>query len=270
MQTAFLGLWLAPLGRWFHSIPSCVFHCYACPLSSLACPVGLAANYAAVFPVWGTIPFLLIGVLVLAGASVGTLVCGWACPFGFLQDLIAKIHPRKWPIPGWLGGFRYVVLVGLVLLLPAWFGARGILYDEQPISICRLCPAGALEAGLYYSLVGVLKGQGWIMSWYKVIILILFLGAAIVIYRPWCRIFCPLGGFLALFNRFSVFHLRFEPKHCAECNLCRSRCPVGVKVDERVNVTNCIRCLECTACSSIQPAIGKPKADGPSRMGKPS
>lgn len=262
VQTAFLGVWLAPLGKWLHGIPSCVFHCYACPLSSFGCPVGLMANYAAVLPAWGVTPFLLIGALVLVGGVAGAMVCGWACPFGFLQDLLSRIQPRKWPVPAWLTGFRFVVLIGLVLLLPAWLGSRGVLYEDQVVSVCRLCPAGALEAGLYYSLVSVLEGQGWIMSWYKVVVLVLFLGAAVVIHRPWCRIFCPLGGLLALFNRFSLFHLRFDPRHCTECNLCRSRCSIGVKVDQKVNVTTCIRCLECTTCGSIQPAIGRPKERG--------
>lgn len=258
VQAAFLGIWLAPVGRWLHSIPGCVFHCYSCPLSAFACPVGVAANYAALFPLVFEIPFLLLGVLLVVGVSVGTLVCGWSCPFGFLQDLLGKITSWKWPLPEWLGYGRYVVLVGLVLLLPLALGARGIPYEEQAISICRLCPAGALEAGLPYSGASVWAGEGWRMSWFKTLILVGFIAAAVVMYRPWCRVLCPLGGWLALFNRWSLFHLRFKGEGCVECNLCRSRCPVGVKVDQRVNVTRCIRCLDCTQCGAIIPHVALP------------
>ena len=259
VQTGFLAVWLAPLGRWLHGIPGCVFHCYSCPLSSFACPVGVAANYAALLPAAFEVPYLLIGVLLAVGALGGALVCGWACPFGFLQDLLGKIVPRKISLPGWLGYIRYVVLVGLVLLLPMVLGFKGIPFEKQVVSICRLCPAGALEAGLPYSIQSVLAGNGWMMSGFKTAILVSFLAAALVIYRPWCRIFCPLGGFLALGNRLSLFHLRFNPKECVECNLCRSRCPVGVKVDQAVNVSGCIRCLECTACGAIEPSIARPQ-----------
>jgi polyferredoxin len=221
----------------------------------MACPIGLMAQYAAMFPAWATVPWLLIGVLVAVGALVGTLVCGWACPFGFLQDLLGRVTSKKLVLPDWIGYFRYVVLFGLVLFLPWYYGTQGIMYDEQPVSICRLCPAGAAEAGLYYSLESVFNAKGWLMSWYKTLILISFVAASIFIYRPWCRIFCPLGGLLALFNRFSLFHLQFNPNHCTECNTCRSRCPVGVKVDIAVNTTGCIRCLDCTACSSLTPAF---------------
>jgi ferredoxin-type protein NapH len=262
VQAAFLGIWLAPVGRWLHSIPGCVFHCYSCPLSAVACPVGVAANYAALFPLVFEIPFLLLGVLLLVGVSVGTLVCGWSCPFGFLQDLLGKMTPWKWPLPGWLGYGRYVVLVGLVLLLPLALGARGIPYEEQAISICRLCPAGALEAGLPHSVASLSAGEGWLMSWVKTMILVGFITAAVVVYRPWCRVLCPLGGWLALFNRWSLFHLRFKSEGCVECNLCRSRCAVGVKVDQRVNVTNCIRCLDCTQCGAIIPQVALPTRSG--------
>ena len=94
------------------------------------------------------IPYLLLGVLLLVGAVSGSLACGWACPFGFVQDLLGKIPIRKVALPAWVGHTRYVVLLGLVILLPLILGFKGIPYGDQVISICRLCPAGALEAGL--------------------------------------------------------------------------------------------------------------------------
>lgn len=258
VQTAFLGIWLAPVGQWLHGIPGCVFHCYSCPLSSLACPVGVLANYMALLPVTVEAPYLLLGVLLVVAAASGSLACGWACPFGFLQDLLGKVTSRKVALPAWTGYFRYVVLVGLVLFLPWWLGYRGIHFEDQKVSICRLCPAGALEAWLPYSLQSLVRGEGWIMSWFKPWLLLAFVGSALFIQRPWCRLFCPLGGLLALFNRVSLFHLRFNPKECHECNLCRSRCALGVKVDEKVNVSGCIRCLECTTCGAIEPQFARP------------
>lgn len=258
VQTAFLGLWLAPLGGLLRGIPGCVFHCYSCPLSSFACPVGVAANYAALAPVAFEFPWLLLGILVVVAALGGSIVCGWACPFGFLQDLFAKIPTPKFTPPNWLGYTRYVVLLGLVILLPMWLGFRGTPFEDQIISICRLCPAGALEAGLPYSAQGFMAGKGWTMSWFKTGILLTFVVSALFLYRPWCRIFCPLGGFLALFNRFSLFHLRFNATECTECNLCRSRCSMGVKVDQKVNVSGCIRCLECTTCGAVEPSLALP------------
>jgi len=270
VQTGFLGVWLAPVGQWLHGIPGCVFHCYSCPLSAFACPIGVMANYAALLPVVGEVPYLLIGVLLLVGAVGGSIVCGWACPFGFLQDLLGKITTRKIALPSWTGSIRYVVLAGLVILLPLILGYKGIPFEKQVVSICRLCPAGALEAGVPYSAESLLSGHGWMMSGLKTGILLSFLAAALFIHRPWCRMFCPLGGLLALFNRFGLFHLRFDPQHCVECNLCRSRCSMGVKVDQAVNVSGCIRCLECTTCGAIEPCFALPQNTPPNGTNKPS
>jgi ferredoxin-type protein NapH len=154
---------------------------------------------------------------------------------------------------------RFVVLIGLVLLLPAILGFKGIPFEDQVVSICRLCPAGALEAGVPYSVQSLATGNGWLMSGFKTGLLLAFFAAALFIHRPWCRIFCPLGGLLALCNRFSLFHLRFNPKECVECNLCRTRCQMGVKVDQKVNVSGCIRCLECSTCGALEPCFAFPR-----------
>ena len=97
------------------------------------------------------------------------------------------------------------------------------------------------------------------MSGFKTGLLVAFFASALFIHRPWCRIFCPLGGLLSLFNRFSLFHLRFNPQECVECNLCRTRCQMGVKVDQKVNVSGCIRCLECATCGALEPCFAFPK-----------
>ena len=90
-------------------------------------------------------PFLAVGTLLIVGSLFGSLVCGWACPFGFLQDLVARIPTPKLRLPGWLGLTRYAVLVGLVFLVPYYYG------EASPWFICRVCPAGALEAAVPYS-----------------------------------------------------------------------------------------------------------------------
>lgn len=248
VQLLFAVAFLGPLGLRIHAIPGCVFHCYACPLATFACPVGVAAKFASLH----MIPLMVLGVVVAAGAFAGSLVCGWACPFGFLQDIFDRVPTRKIRLPNWLGYGRYVVLIVAVGVVPYLWGADNYLY------ICRFCPAGAIEAGLPMTLRGAAGGEvAATMSAAKWGILIVFVLSAVFIYRPWCRVFCPLGGVLALFNRVSIFHLRFDRIACTRCNLCRSRCPMGQAVDISANTAGCIRCGECTACGAIVPDMGR-------------
>ncbi len=264
VQTAFLFVWLAPLawinenlGRIGRSLPSCVFHCYyagggLCPMASFSCPVGIVAQFCAL----GVVPLLAVGVVTLTAALVGSLVCGWACPFGFLQDLLSRVPVPKLTVPPWMSNLRYIVLALLVVALPYIFGLAGTPYDEQKATICAWCPAGALEAGVPSTVQGLVQGRPELMlSVKKWIVLGVFVVGSMFIFRPWCTILCPLGAYLAMFNRLSLFRLRFAADRCTECNLCRSRCSCGVKVEEAANAHRCIRCLECTACGAIRPTL---------------
>ncbi len=120
IQAGFLFAWLDPFMLRMHTVCSPVFHCYSCPLATFACPIGVLANFSAVH----LIPFAALGTLIFLAAAFGSFVCGWACPFGFLQDLIARIPTRKFTLPSWMGCFRYVSLIGLGICRAIFLGGR--------------------------------------------------------------------------------------------------------------------------------------------------
>jgi ferredoxin-type protein NapH len=239
VQSAFLIVWLAPFGLRYHGVCAPVFHCYACPLATFACPIGVLANFTALH----VIPFMTIGLLVVFGAFVGSLFCGWACPFGLLQDLAAKVPVRKFELPRWTGHFRFVVLGVTVLAIPYFFG------EEHPLFICRLCPAGGIEGAV----PGILQ-QAWTgqqILWpnaFKLGIIAAFFGAILFFKRPWCRVLCPLGVIFAAFNRASAFFLGVARPGCTDCKRCHKLCQYNIEPEKSPNDLRCIRCLECTRC----------------------
>jgi polyferredoxin len=251
IQTAFLAVWLVPIGTRLHGFCAPVFHCYGCPLATFGCPIGMLAHF--------TTPLIVIGMLILFGALLGSLFCGWACPFGWLQDLAAKVPTPKFDPPRWMGHFRFVVLGVFVLAIP------GLLGVEHPLSICMVCPAGGIEAGLPSVVSQALAIEDIIWpNTLKLTITGIFLIAIFFVRRPWCRVLCPLGVILASFNRVSGFFLRFDRSKCTTCGRCTKLCKYNIDPEQSPNDLRCIRCLECTRCKlgALSPQTilhGRPK-----------
>jgi len=238
VQLALLGVWLNPL-LFLPQLCGVVYHCHSCPLSAFACPIGVMATFSS----WHVFPFVAVGLLLAVAAAIGSLVCGWACPFGLFQDLLAKIPTPKLRIPSWMGFGRYVVLVGLVIAVPYWLG------QDSDVSICRVCPVGTLEGAIPEA-----ARSGVLPSTHRLVILGLVLMAIFFSRRPWCRVLCPLGGILALTNRWSLFRLKWDKELCTQCGKCKKDCPYGVALPEAANSSQCLRCLECTTekCGAIK------------------
>ena len=238
IQAGFLAVWLAPL-HWF-GVCGPVFHCNACPLAAFACPIGVLARDGALH----ILPLAALAVLVAVGVTLGSATCGWACPFGWLQDMASKVPTRRWELPRWTGHVRYAVLAVTVLAVPFFFGGDHALF------ICRLCPAAGLEVSVP-RLVKSALGPGpaiW-PDTPKLVILVLFLGAIFVFHRPWCRVLCPLGAIFGFFNRFSLLGLKAHEDRCTHCGRCRKACPSGLDPETESNSSRCSRCFECLTCA---------------------
>jgi ferredoxin-type protein NapH len=242
VQAGFLLAWLDPLLLRMHTVCGPVFHCYSCPLATFACPIGVLANFSALH----VIPYVALGTLLALGAVFGSFVCGWACPFGFLQDLVAKVPTRKFVLPAWTGNLRYVVLLAFVLVIPYLWGEGSSLF------FCRLCPAGAIEGSLPN--IATLAAAGQPIVWptaTKITILVVIVVAMFFVWRPWCTLFCPLGAIYALLNHVSFLFLRFHPSLCIDCADCRSLCRDSGKAEQRIDGLRCVRCMECTRCRAV-------------------
>lgn len=222
------------------------FNCYACPLALYSCPIGSLQHSLAINrpgrPAGTALnlsPLLyVVGFLGLIGVATGRLVCGWICPFGFLQDLLYKIPSPKLRLPSWARFGKYAALVVLAMLIPYLTGVHWY---------SRLCPAGALEGGIPLTLLkpkGGLPAAGWFF-WLKIGILAVFLAWMVVTKRPFCRTACPLGAIYALMTPVSFFRMSVDRHRCDECGRCRAVCPVDINIYENANSPECVRCLDC-------------------------
>lgn len=225
-----------------------VLNCYSCPLARFACPVGSFQHFIAI----RQIPYYVLGMLGLIGVFIGRVPCGWLCPFGFLQDILYKIPSFKFRLHKNFGYLKYGVLFG---------GALIAVYLTQVPWFCKLCPAGTLEAGIPLILWGEigesLKGLlGW-HFYLKISILLSIILLMVFTRRPFCRMLCPLGAVLGMFNRISLLRFYVDKERCKGegCDICYNVCPMEIKIYNNPHSFDCIRCTKCIpACP--EKAIG--------------
>jgi polyferredoxin len=231
--------------------------------------------YDVVFPWLAIASFLIVGVL------VGKSLCGWVCPFGFIQDLVGFIKRKQTEFsPRTHGSMIYVkyAVLGATLFVSATFSATKLAKInesyEGAIGIFAKAPFTALSPAetLFGTLpqmvrdfsnavaanqVDVLSGIASLspLFWVQLFIMVAVLVFAAYIPRSWCKYFCPHGAIMAVLNRFSFLGLRRDLYKCPKgtCRLCVEVCPMRVPILDlpwqKFSHPECIYCLECAdAC----------------------
>ncbi len=227
-------------------------NCYSCPGALGSCPIG--ALQAVANDKNFNVSMYTIGFLMMTGALMGRLVCGWLCPFGLFQDLLYKIpFIKKVKVVSadrYLKPMKYVLLGIFVLILPMVmmneFGQGDPLFCEY------ICPSGTLMAGwpLLIANEGLRSSIGLLFGW-KTLVLLGFIALSLSIYRPFCRWFCPLGAIYGLFNPVSIYRHQLNKEICVSCGSCNAVCKLNLKPYNNPNSLECIRCGDCiTTCPS--------------------
>ncbi|WP_262397422.1 4Fe-4S binding protein [Zongyangia hominis] len=226
-------------------------NCYSCPGALGACPIG--ALQAVIGSRNYKFAFYVVGFLMAVGAVCGRFVCGWLCPFGWIQELLHKI-----PFPKKIRSFRgdralrwlkYVILAVFVILLPLF--VVDFLGQGKPYFCKLICPAGTLEGGIPMVALneGLRSAIGWLYAW-KVAILAAVVFLSILLYRPFCKYLCPLGAIYGVMNPISFYRLRVDEEKCIRCGKCARVCPMQV---DPVRTPNALECIRCDICRDACP-----------------
>jgi ferredoxin-type protein NapH len=232
--------------------------------------------YMGVFPWLALASFLIVGVL------IGKSMCGWVCPFGFVQELLGFIKREQTDFSVRTHESMVYVkyaIAGIALFVSATFSAAqaagvGKGYANAlgvfvKVPFTAFSPAEILFAALpggvqYFSSAIVQKSASDVFGglanlsalfWISFVFMIAVLVLAAFVPRAWCRYLCPHGAIMAVMNKFSFIGLRRDPVKCAKegCRLCVKVCPMRVPILdlpwEKFSHEECIYCMKCVdAC----------------------
>lgn len=190
--------------------------CQNCPV--ITCPGQLSRLF---WSFWG-------GLAVL-GFLCGRAFCGWFCPGGLLNRLLA-MTPLAKNIPDSPDRqFAWGKIVMLVIAIWVYY-VLGQPRVNVPIRIGEFVPA-MLQT----------FEHSFPMWQFRFGIVVAALAGALLVPMLWCRYLCPLGGLLEIITRWSPLKFHRE-EGCNECGLCRAACHMNTTPGEP-DCTNCGDCV---------------------------
>ena len=219
-------------------------NCYSCPAAIVSCPVGAMQLFIA--GVRHSVSLFVTGFLISVGIVFGRLICGYVCPMGLLQDLLYKIKvPKRVIRLRFLRYIKYLVLVVFVVLLPL-FLVHELSVLGEPWFCKYICPSGTIFGAIPLLTVNsFLREQAGMLLIINIITAAMILIVALFIYRPFCRVLCPLGAIYALFNKIVFLKLRCDKEKCVSCNKCAEVCHIMLEPAKQPNSPECVRCGSC-------------------------
>ena len=188
-------------------------------------------------PIAKAAAFLFFIILALVGSKI---LCGWACPFGSLQELfymipvLKKIKKRKVPFI-LTNSIRSLLFLAMLLFLFGVIGGRKgfvIYHNLNPFNLFDLD----------------FESTAIIMT------ILVALIASFVKYRPFCQLVCPFGFISWLTERFTVFRVRIDKDKCTKCGACIKACPTDAAkglINEKKLSADCFSCARCLNVCSV-------------------
>lgn len=177
---------------------------------------------------------MLVGLLILAIIAKKAF-CGWACPIGFMGELLNFVSKKIWKkrppvapqVNGWMKLLRYVVLV--LALIFTYKSGELILRGYDPFYV--------IFSGMGHGTVGLTS----------LIVLGAIIVGSFVVPMFFCRYLCPLSATFDPFSKLGLIKVVRNEDGCTNCGKCARVCPQGLEPDKAVKLSHrdCTNCFEC-------------------------
>jgi len=179
----------------------------------------------------------------------GRRFCGYICPFGTVQEIIADLNPltkkrKQLHVPDKLHKFlnmgKYIILF---ITIVAVFRSVQFIY-------MKFCPVLAVSHPQNITI-------------YSILTLFIIFVVGFFLNRFWCRYLCPYAALMNIFQfigrtlRIKSNRIHASEDNCIDCRLCTKSCPMMIKIhrEKRVENVNCIFCLKCQESCPVENGI---------------
>ncbi len=213
---------------------------------------------------WGIVIFIFALTLLF-----GRIYCSVICPAGVLQDFFSRLtagkkkrkqkRVLKYAKPkNWL---RYSILIltigsfvlgsgALVVLLDPYSNMGRVLANlVRPalIPLNSFVVNKAFAMGNYSILPVTASGMSVVAIVVSALFLITIAVISLVRGRLYCNTICPIGTFLGLISRFSLFRVVIDDSACTHCGVCARSCKSQC-IDSKQSAIDYSRCVTCFNC----------------------
>ena len=197
-------------------------------------------------------PMMVTLSVILALTLVGPkLFCGWVCPVGAIQELIAMladklgIRRRKW-------NFRFTQGVRVaIFLLFVFLSGTAILHTVQDDKVVALSLYDNINAfhGFEIAVQPTLLDN--VIHYLPFVLTLAF---AFLFYRPFCYLVCPIGLLTNLVEQFGLFRVVLRKPPCNDCGVCKTKSPCPTVPEILKDSAFRPDCFSCTVCVNSCPS----------------
>ncbi len=223
------------------------------PMGTVKDAIALYGAKGAIFPP----RMVALAIFLLMVVLANKFICSWGCQLGTLQDLLFRLNRdsrdrkgilRQYKIPFFVSnGVR--ILFFILFTIAAFLWAIDIVEPIDPFKVYKPQFVG-IWGGIFIAAILLLS---------------------MIIYRPWCSLFCPFGLVGWLFEKISLFKVKVNYDTCIACEACARACPSTVMEAilkrDRV-IPDCFACGTCievcpthsisfSACKRVKTPVGK-------------
>ena len=166
-------------------------------------------------------------------------ICSWGCQLGVLQDFLFRLNRnakdtkgiiRQYKPPFWVTNtIRSAFFVLLTAVAFVW----------------SLDLVGAIDPFKVFHPTAV-TWIGWVFIGGVLI-------ASLLVYRPWCHLFCPFGLVGWAVEQISIFKVKVNRDTCTACSACSRACP-SMAMDAILKGKSVVPdCFSCATCVDVCP-----------------